>query len=127
KKAQNPELREAISALRRGGANLEVRVTWEGGDVLRMCAEARQEGDARLIAGGGDGTVNELVNGLMALPRQARPALGILPLGSANDFARGAGISLEPQTALETALQANPRKVDVARLNGHYYINMASC
>lgn len=126
-KAQNPELREAIFALRRDGANLEVRVTWEGSDALRMCAEASQEGVARLIAGGGDGTVNELVNGLMALPRQARPALGVLPLGSANDFARGAGIPLEPRAALETALQAKPRKVDVARLGGHYYLNMASC
>ena len=127
KSAQLPEVREAVKALRQAGANLEVRVTWEAGDALRLCAEASHEGITRLIAGGGDGTVNELVNGLMRLGSDQRPALGVLPLGSANDFANGAGIPLEPRLALALALGATPRRADVAQLRGQYYLNMASC
>lgn len=128
KSAQIPEVRDAVMALRDAGAELDVRVTWEAGDALRLCAEASRDGVTRLIAGGGDGTVNELVNGLMRLePPSARPALGVLPLGSANDFANGAGLSLEPIPALATALEASPQAVDVVRLGDHYYINMASC
>nr|WP_163502537.1 lipid kinase YegS [Halomonas socia] len=127
KSAQIAEVRAAVKALRDAGAKLEVRVTWEAGDALRFCAEASREGISRLIAGGGDGTVNELVNGLMRLDRGQRPALGVLPLGSANDFANGAGIPLEPRLALALALEARPRWADVVRLGGQYYLNMASC
>ncbi|MBD3895919.1 lipid kinase YegS [Halomonas sp. ML-15] len=127
KSAQLPEVREAVQALREAGADLEVRVTWEAGDALRLCDEASRDGITRLIAGGGDGTVNELVNGLMRLAPAARPALGVLPLGSANDFANGAGIPLEPRQALALALEASPHKADVVRLGNHYYLNMASC
>lgn len=127
KSAQLPEVREAVAALRDAGADLEVRVTWEAGDALRLCAEASHDGIARLIAGGGDGTVNELVNGLMRLDRGQRPALGVLPLGSANDFANGAGIPLEAHQALALALEATPRRADVVSVGGQYYLNMASC
>lgn len=126
KSAQIPEVREAVAALRENGHALDVRVTWEGGDGLRMVQEATDQGVSRIIAGGGDGTLNEIVAGLMAVAAERRPALGILPLGSANDFAQGVGLPLEPQPALELALAGHGHAVDVARLGEDCFINMAT-
>lgn len=126
KVAQEPEIREAVSAMRQAGCDLQVRITWEEGDALRLVEEAAQEGVARIIAGGGDGSVNEIVNGLMHLDEAHRPALGILPLGSANDFAHGVCLPMDPHQALHTALSVSSRAVDVAHLGADYFINMAS-
>ncbi|MGC3873597.1 lipid kinase YegS [Halomonas sp. GXIMD04776] len=126
KSSQVPEVREAVEALREEGYDLQVRVTWEAGDGLRYVKEASQDGVGRLIVGGGDGSVNEVVNGLMRLEEANRASLGILPLGSANDFARGLGVSFEPLNALRTALGVSSRAVDVAHLGEDYFINMAS-
>lgn len=126
KSAQLPEVREAVFALRERGAELEVRVTWEQGDARRFAEQAGQDGVARLIVGGGDGTVHEAVNGLMGLPEGRRPALGIMPLGSANDLACGLALPLEPEAALQVALDAMPRAVDVPRLGDIHYLNMAT-
>lgn len=126
KSAQLPEVREAVAAVREAGCDLKVRVTWEGGDGIRLVHEASREGVRHVIVGGGDGSVNEIVNGLMELDEAQRPALGILPLGSANDFANGAGLPLDPHEALNAALQGTTRAVDVARLGDDCFINMAS-
>lgn len=126
KVAQEPEVREAVSAMRKEGCDLQVRVTWEQGDALRFVEEASQEGIERIVAGGGDGSVNEIVNGLMHLDDTRRPALGILPLGSANDFAHGLCLPMDPDEALRTALTVSAHAVDVAHLGADYFINMAS-
>lgn len=126
KSAQIPEVREAVDALRENGHALDVRVTWEGGDGMRLVREAADQGVSRIIAGGGDGTVNEIVAGLMAVEPERRPILGILPLGSANDFAQGVGLPLEPRPALELALATRGHEVDVAQLGEDYFINMAT-
>nr|WP_297458129.1 lipid kinase YegS [uncultured Halomonas sp.] len=126
KSAQLPEVREAVAAIREDGCDLQVRVTWEGGDAIRLVHEASRQGVRRIIAGGGDGSVNEIVNGLMELDDAQRPALGILPLGSANDFANGVGLPLEPREALNAALRGTARAIDVARLGDDFFINMAS-
>lgn len=68
---------------------------------------ARGSADCRaIIALGGDGLVNELVNGLMELPAEARPALGVLPLGSGNDYARELGMSFDIREALAQLTRA---------------------
>lgn len=126
KSAQLPAVREAVSACRKAGAALDVWVTWEAGDAARMAECAGREGAGRVIAGGGDGSVNEVVNGLMRLPAHARPGLGILPLGSANDLANALGLPLEPGPALEAALHLPLASVDVPRLDGRYFLNMAT-
>lgn len=127
KKAGLPEIREAVGRLRGDGYALEVRVTWEGGDAIRLVREAADEGVPRVIAGGGDGSVHELANGLMQLPEAARPALGILPLGTANDFASACGIPTgDALAALRLALEAEPVPVDLARANETYFANVAS-
>jgi lipid kinase YegS len=126
KKAGRPDVREAVERLRREGNDLEVRVTWERGDAARLVAEAARDGVGRVIAGGGDGSVNEIAAGLMRLDEAVRPALGILPLGTANDFATACGVPVEPAAALGLAVAGSPVPIDLGRANDAYFVNVAS-
>ncbi|MBY5922835.1 lipid kinase YegS [Ferrimonas balearica] len=125
KKAGLPAVRDAIECARQQG-EVEVRVTWEGGDVARLVDEAIAEGCDRLVAGGGDGTVNELAAALMGHPEASRPELAILPLGTANDFARGCGIPDDLNEALTLARSGNAVAVDLVKANERHFINMAT-
>jgi len=126
KKAGLPQIREAVEDLRGKGHDLQVRVTWEYGDGLRYVQEAAEKGVERVIAGGGDGTVNEISHGLMAIDMSKRPAMGILPLGTANDFATCCAIPTEPLAALSLALNGNFVPVDLVQANDRYFMNVAS-
>jgi len=110
-------LRNAVYQQRKAGMDLTVRVTWEEGDATVFTHQAGQEGFTHVIAGGGDGTVNEVVNGLMRLPRGQRPVMGVVPLGSANDFARSIGLPLAPQQALKAVCELDPQAIDVVLIN----------
>lgn len=126
KSAQLPGVREAVIARRAAGGDLEVRVTWEAGDAARLAEEAAREGVDRVIAGGGDGTINEVVNGLMRVAAERRPVLGLLPLGSANDFAASLGLPLACAPALAAALDLPAQRIDVPRLDDWHFLNMAT-
>lgn len=78
-----------------------------------LARQAGEEGYETVIALGGDGTVHEVVNGLMRLPAEKRPNLGIVPLGSGNDFATSLGISSRPETALRQALSGQAHSIDI--------------
>lgn len=126
KKADRPDVRAAVKAVRSAGHELEVRVTWERGDAARFVAEAARDGVSRVIAGGGDGSVNEAANGLMAVEEAVRPALAILPLGTANDFATACRVPVEAEAALALALTGAARPVDLGRCNDAYFANVAA-
>ncbi|WP_308511940.1 diacylglycerol kinase family protein, partial [Yersinia pseudotuberculosis] len=101
KESGNPEVREAVKNVRDEGLTLHVRITWEHGDAKRYVEEAATLAVSTVIAGGGDGTINEVATALMSLPADKRPCLGILPLGTANDFATGCNIPLQIENALQ--------------------------
>lgn len=127
KSAGNEALREAILALREEGLPVEVRVTWEYGDGERYVKEALAAGAATIVAGGGDGTLNEIATALATIDAAQRPVLGILPLGTANDFATSAGIPDEMDNALRLAIIGKATPVDLACVNRErYFINMAT-
>ncbi|WP_110687867.1 lipid kinase YegS [Salinicola aestuarinus] len=126
KSAQQPEIRQAVDALREAGHELTVRVTWEGGDGLWLVEEAVKMGAKRVIAGGGDGSINEVGAGIMRLPPEKRPDMAILPLGSANDFANGLRLPMEPYPALELAVTGQARAIDVGMLDDEPFVNVAS-
>ncbi len=65
---------------------------------------------------GGDGTVHEVINGLMQIDAAQRPQLGVVPIGSGNDFASGAGLTMNPQEAIRRVFSGAPKPVDVARI-----------
>ncbi|MNO60561.1 putative lipid kinase YegS [compost metagenome] len=123
KQAANEQVREAVQARREAGWELAVRVTWENGDAARIVGEALAAGYPTLIAGGGDGTAREVAE---ALAQAGAPAsLALLPLGTANDFARAAGIPLEPDAAL-ALLDAPACPVDMGEVEGRLFLNMAT-
>jgi len=73
-----------------------------------------------VIAMGGDGTVHEVMNGLMQIPEDKRPILGIVPVGSGNDFAHGLNASTVPTTALNRAIHGEPSTVDLALMTDEH-------
>lgn len=125
KKAGLEPVRAAIYSARENG-RVDVRVTWEAGDVGRLVQEACAEGCLRLVVGGGDGTVNEVVDAVLNLPADERPELAILPLGTANDFATGCTIPADPLAALSLAQSGRAYAVDGVRANKYHFINVAS-
>ena len=128
KKAGLESLRMAVAALREAGHQLETRVTWENRDAYDYAAQALHDDCDVIVAGGGDGTVNEVVNGLFSNDEAPTKPLAILPLGSANDFARGCGLPADdPLAALQLAAEGPVRPIDVAKVNGHYFVNALVC
>lgn len=119
KSAGNVEVREAVRVLRERGIALEVRVTWEGGDAERYVAEAIDHGVDTIIAAGGDGTLSEVAETLAHRDESADalPSLGLLPLGTANDFATAAGIPDEPLNALTVIEKQPARPMDLLRID----------
>lgn len=127
KSTDNLPLREAIMLLREEGMTIHVRVTWEKGDAARYVEEARKLGVATVIAGGGDGTINEVSTALIQCEGDDIPALGILPLGTANDFATSVGIPEALDKALKLAIAGNAIAIDMAQVNKQTcFINMAT-
>jgi len=124
KVAGNDALRSAVAQQQAVGRRIDVRVTSEKGDARRFVARADKVD--LLIAAGGDGTLNEVVHGLMALSAAARPVLGVVPLGTANDFASGCGIPRDPEKALALCVQGEGVPIDVGKANDYWFINAAS-
>jgi len=131
KAAADPRVRTAVHAVRNAGHVVEVRVTWEPGDAARLTAEALAESDGGkigcIVAGGGDGTINEVFAAAYAAGLPSACSLGVLPLGTANDFAHSTGVPVEDLTAaLQLAASAVPRPIDVGLVNGRPFINLVS-
>ncbi|MBC3775927.1 lipid kinase YegS [Pseudomonas sp. SWRI99] len=123
KQALNEAVRAAVLDRRERGWELAVRLTWEAGDAKRLVEEALAAGYTHIIAGGGDGTLRDIAEALAMHPRKA--SLVLLPLGTANDFCRAAGISLEPAEALEL-LDTPPTDIDLGEVGGQIFLNMAT-
>lgn len=127
KSATRPEVKAAVDHVKQMGVKLRVRVAWNKKDKRRLVKEALKNGAERVIAGGGDGTINDVVNALVSRKGKARASLGILPLGTANDFARGCGLPADDlNRALEIACTGAVRRLDVGRANDRLFINVVS-
>lgn len=121
-RAYRTDLRHAVGWVRERGHYTDVRVTFERGDAERMAREAATVGADVVVAVGGDGTVNEVVNGLDG----SDTPLGVLPLGTANDFARQAGIPANVDHAMDVILVRKPVLIDTASLNGRRFLNVST-
>lgn len=100
-----------------------VYYTDEPGAAEELARRAAREGASAVVAVGGDGTLHEVVNGLIGLERA--PAVGVIPCGTGNDFARSAGLPRAPRRALEVCKSGYTRRVDVGTINGRAFINVA--
>lgn len=123
KQALNEEVRAAVESRREQGWELAVRLTWEAGDAQRLVDEALAAGYTQLIAGGGDGTLRDIAEAMALHTIDA--SLVLLPLGTANDFSRAAGIPSEVAEALNL-LDAAAHAIDLGEVDGQIFLNMAT-
>jgi diacylglycerol kinase (ATP) len=116
-------LANVLDRLERGGLETSTHATIGEGDATLAAAEAVDRGFDIVIAAGGDGTLYEVINGLAGKGR--RPALGILPLGTTNDFARALAIPRNVDAACDLIVRGYTRSIDVGKVNERYFINIA--
>lgn len=123
--AADDELRELVGRLRDDDYVIDVRVTWEGGHATMFAEEAADAGVDAIIACGGDGTIHEVVNGVMHTDQ--RPIIGALPYGTGNDFLRSLGVMPRdnPQQLLQW-LDTHPTPIDLGCIGDRYFVNMAT-
>jgi len=98
-----------------------IRETKSPKDAMRIASAAEQENFDIIVAAGGDGTINEVVQGIGNSPVM----LGIIPIGSGNGLARHLGIPLEPEKALSILNHLNTRIIDIASINGYPFASIA--
>lgn len=110
-----------VAALRRMGCKIEIRETQRRGDAEEIAAAADPTDTDIVVAAGGDGTINEVINGLVgrSLP------LALIPLGTANVLAAEIGLSLRPQRVAQTIVDGVRRPICLGRLNGNWFSMMA--
>ncbi|HEY2189245.1 MAG TPA: diacylglycerol kinase family protein [Caldimonas sp.] len=106
----------------RTGANADVRLVGSGGDLAAALQEAIERRPDVIAAGGGDGTVSSVAAALAGGPI----ALGVLPLGTLNHFAKDMKLPLEVESAVERIARGEVRRVDVGEVNGRVFINNSS-
>lgn len=88
--------------------------------ATELAKQAGEQGYDMIIAMGGDGTVHEVVNGIMQLPEDKRPVLGVVPVGSGNDFAHAIGVPMESDHALDHALKGQPSTIDLGAMTDEH-------
>lgn len=93
------------------------------GQGMVLARESVKNGADIVAAAGGDGTLNEVVNGLVG----TTATLGLLPLGTGNDFARCLGIGTDLQKGIETLLYGTARTIDLGQAHGRWFLNIAGC
>ena len=119
-----PQINEEI---RRHVGLLDVVITTGEGDAARAAEDAVRSGYDHVFVGGGDGTLNEALNGIGAVPGGFdQVVLGIVPLGTGNDFASALGYPSDLSAAVEALVAARPAQVDVGELNERYFINVSA-
>jgi YegS/Rv2252/BmrU family lipid kinase len=123
----NPHARQAGEdstdfATRLEAAGLEVVSDKREAESISQAIVRHREDVDLVIIGGGDGTMNDAIAGLVetGLP------LGIIPLGTANDLARTLNLPTDPVAACDVIVNGSPKAIDVGEANGHYFFNVAS-
>ena len=118
-----PKLLGILDVFTKAGYRPEVYITQRQGDA-RKIAEKWGSRVRLIVCSGGDGTLNEVVNGMMSLKK--RPVLGYIPAGSTNDFAVGLKISRSMEKAAQTIIKGRPYAVDVGLLGEHHFVYIAA-
>ncbi len=109
-----------------GVENVDFDLTERPGHATILAKKAIAEKYGTVIALGGDGLVSEVVNGLMDLPFLQRPSLGLIPVGSGNDYAKTLGMSTCVPDAIVQFLDAALERFDVGCCNGRYFAETLS-
>ncbi|MBU8880312.1 diacylglycerol kinase [Bacillus sp. FJAT-29790] len=116
-------LAEVLQKLERAGYETSCHATTSAGDATKAARIAVERRYDLVVAAGGDGTINEVVNGLAE--QEFRPKLGIIPVGTTNDFARALQIPRDIEAAADIIVRGDTIPVDIGRINDKYFINIA--
>ncbi|MCA1032907.1 diacylglycerol kinase [Bacillus timonensis] len=116
-------LPEVLQRLEQAGYETSCHATTGAGDATEAAKIAVERQYDVVIAAGGDGTINEVINGLAEQPY--RPKLGIIPVGTTNDFARAIGVPRTVEGAVDVILDDVACPIDIGRVNDKYFINIA--
>ena len=116
--AHRLQLENQLSGVARGAT---VRLTSGPGDAEFLARDAARQGFRTVVAAGGDGTVNEVLRGIVGTPAR----LGVLPVGTVNVFARELGLPLDWEEAWARILKGRERTVDVGGANDSPFIQLA--
>ncbi|HEY2138450.1 MAG TPA: diacylglycerol kinase family protein [Chthoniobacterales bacterium] len=107
--------------------NAEIRVTGRRGSAERFARTAIRQGRETIVAAGGDGTLNEVINGIGENVTKAR--VGLIPLGTGNDFARTIGVPTDLEAAIDLIAAKKTRAVDLVRVTSdevRYFVNVSA-
>ncbi|WP_061811316.1 diacylglycerol/lipid kinase family protein [Rossellomorea vietnamensis] len=114
----------ALKTMKEMGYETVLRLTKGEGDAMEFAREACEKRYDFLAAMGGDGTINEAINGMAE--QEYRPIFGLIPLGTVNDFARALNIPMKPEEAIDIFKQNHVQKTDVGKINDRYFINIVA-
>ena len=118
--AINRQLRERVGLL-------DIIITTAEGDATRAAEQAVRDGYDHLFVGGGDGTLNEVLNGVAPLEQGlSQVTFGVIPLGTGNDFATALGLSENISDAIDSLLEGDAVAVDIGRMNDRYFVNVSA-
>lgn len=115
---------EIEQILSQQGYEVKISQTEKELDATKFCQNACKDEYDLIISIGGDGTLHETINGL--IDEHHRPKLGIIPMGTVNDFARALNIPLDPKEAIELIRHHKIRKVDIGKINEDYFVNIVA-
>ncbi|MBM6616648.1 diacylglycerol kinase [Bacillus suaedaesalsae] len=116
-------LPEVLQKLEQAGYETSCHATTGAGDATNAARTAVERRYDLVVAAGGDGTINEVVNGLA--DAEYRPKVGIIPVGTTNDFARALGVNKSIEDATDIICEGIPVPIDIGKVNDTYFINIA--
>lgn len=119
--ARSGAVRRIAATLERLGWDVEIRETTVKGEAADVARDAAARGLDVVLSAGGDGTLNEVIQGLAG----TETAVGALPLGTMNVWVRELGLALDPAEAARQIASGQVRRVDLGRANGRYFLLMA--
>lgn len=117
------ELPDVLKRFEESGYETSVHSTIGVGDATKAARIAVERGFDVIVAAGGDGTINEVINGMAEQPY--RPKLGIIPVGTTNDFCRALSIPRNIQKAVDVIIENHSIPLDIGRVNDQYFMNIA--
>lgn len=120
---------EVEQALKAAGIDYDLVITSMPGHGTQIASQAVEEGFSPIIAAGGDGTISEVVNGMAQsnnFMQKQLPALGILPLGSANDLVDNLSLPKDLDASIRVISQGNIRELDLCQVNDRFFDNNAA-
>jgi diacylglycerol kinase (ATP) len=120
-------LKKINEGLRQAFDDLDIFMTIGPGDAARAGEEAAREDCEVVFVAGGDGTLNEVLNGVARAGRDFSEIIfGVIPMGTGNDFASAIGISEDVDRAIETLVKGNVIEVDIGLLNDRHFVNVSA-